>query len=94
MKQTAVEWLVKQLINLDRPNYTNRRILAISKNSLQEKEFNELVKQAKEMEKQRMIDLVQRLKDYTRESHNVLGFDEREACEFVELFNNQTFKSE
>jgi hypothetical protein len=52
MKQTAVEWLVEQLINIDRPNYTNRRILAISKNSLQEKEFNELVKQAKEMEKQ------------------------------------------
>ena len=51
-KQTAVEWLFEQLINIDRPNYTNRRILAISKNSLQEKEFNELVKQAKEMEKQ------------------------------------------
>jgi hypothetical protein len=38
-----------------------------------------LVEQAKEMEKQRMIDLVQQLKDYTRESNNVLGFDEREA---------------
>jgi hypothetical protein len=50
-----------------------------------------LVKQAKEIEKQRMIDLVQRLKDYTRESHNVLGFDEREASEFVDIFNNQTF---
>jgi thioredoxin-related protein len=50
--------------------------------------------QAKEMEKQRMIDLVQQLKDYTKESRNVLGFDEREACEFVEIFTNQTFKSE
>jgi hypothetical protein len=49
---------------------------------------------AKEMEKQRMIDLVQQLKDYTRESNNVLGFDEREASEFVEIFYNETFKSE
>jgi hypothetical protein len=55
-KQTAVEWLFEQLINIDRPNYTNRRILAISKNSLQEKKINELVEQAKEMEKQQIID--------------------------------------
>jgi hypothetical protein len=50
--------------------------------------------QAKEMERQRMIDLVQQLKDYTRESNNVLGFDEREASEFVEIFYNETFKTE
>jgi len=49
---------------------------------------------AKEMEKQRMIDFVQQLKDYTRESNNVLGFDEREASEFVEIFYNKNFKSE
>ncbi len=53
-----------------------------------------LLKEAKEMERQRMIDLVQQLKDYTRESNNVLGFDEREASEFVEIFYNKTFKSE
>jgi hypothetical protein len=51
-----------------------------------------ILEQAKEMEKQRMIDLVQQLKDYTRESNNVLGFDEREASEFVEIFYNETFK--
>jgi hypothetical protein len=50
------------------------------------------LQQAKEMEKQRMIDLVQQLKDYTRESHNVLGFDEREASEFLEIFTKETFK--
>jgi hypothetical protein len=53
-----------------------------------------VIQQAKEMERQRMIDLVQQLKDYTRESNNVLGFDEREASEFVEIFYNKTFKSE
>jgi|LakMenE18May11ns_1017448.scaffolds.fasta_scaffold8852659_2 hypothetical protein len=57
-------------------------------------EYEDVIKQAKEMEKQRMIDLVQQLKDYTRESNNVLGFDEREASEFVEIFYNKTFKSE
>ena len=56
MKQTAVEWLVEQLINVDRPNHINNRMLAISKNSIQEKEFNELFKQAKEMEKEQIID--------------------------------------
>jgi hypothetical protein len=56
--------------------------------------FDELYNKAKEMEKQRMIDLVQHLKDYTRESNNVIGFDDREASEFVDIFYNKTFKSE
>jgi hypothetical protein len=56
--------------------------------------FDELYNKAKEMEKQRMINLVQHLKDYTRESNNVLGFDDREASEFVDIFYNKTFKSE
>lgn len=33
-----------------------------------------------------LIDLVQSLKDYTNESHNILGHDEREAKEFVDIF--------
>ena len=77
--KTAVEWLIEEL----------------------EKEYNsfpllraEDCIKAIEMEKQRMIDLVQQLKDYTRESNNVLGFDEREASEFVEIFYKETFKSE
>jgi len=57
-------------------------------------EWTRAKKQAKEMEKQRMIDLVQHLKDYTRESNNVLGFDERETSEFVDIFYNKSFKSE
>jgi len=36
--------------------------------------------------KQDLIDLVQSLKDYTHESHTILGHDEREASEFVETF--------
>jgi len=80
--KTAVEWLEQNM-----PNISKHIPLGIAL------EFTAKFQQAKEMEKQRMIDLVQRLKDYTRESNNVLGFDEREASEFVDIFYNETFKS-
>jgi hypothetical protein len=78
--KTAVEWLEEKWNNYD---------LNVGKSG-----FKLLLKQAKEMEKKRMIDLVQQLKEYTRESNNILGFDDREASEFVDIFYNQTFKSE
>jgi hypothetical protein len=40
--------------------------------------------------KQDLIDLVQSLKDYTHESHTILGHDEREASEFVDIFLDYT----
>jgi flagellar biosynthesis/type III secretory pathway protein FliH len=36
--------------------------------------------------KQDMIDLVESLKDYTKESHTILGHDDRDAIEFVDIF--------
>ena len=36
--------------------------------------------------KQDLIDLVQQLKDYTKESHTILGHDDRDAIEFVDIF--------
>jgi hypothetical protein len=86
MKQTAVEWLVEQLTEVQRKNWVNNKILSIGKNTLAKQTFDRIIEQAKEMEKQRMIDLVQSLKDYTHESHTILGHDEREASEFVETF--------
>ena len=80
MKQTAVEWLISKLQLFNITKEEHYEILC------------QIELEAKEMEKQRMIDLVQQLKDYTRESHNVLGFDEREASEFVEIFTKETFK--
>ena len=77
-KQTAVEWLINELyieMNLS----GDGRVL------------DEILKEAKEMEKERMIQLVQSLKDYTHESHNILGHDEREASEFVDIFYEQTY---
>lgn len=33
-----------------------------------------------------MIDLIQMLKDYTNESNNILGHDERDAEEFLKIW--------
>jgi len=54
-------------------------------------DHQEEIREAKEMEKERMIQLVQGLKDYTHESHTILGHDEREASEFVDIFYNETY---
>lgn len=48
-----------------------------------------IFEQAKEMEKQMLCDLVDELKNYTSESNNILGHDEREPIEFVEIFLNK-----
>ena len=40
--------------------------------------------------KQDMIDLVESLKDYTKESHTILGHDSRESSEFVDIFLDYT----
>ena len=39
--------------------------------------------------KNQLIELVQSLKNYTHESKTILGHDERDASEFVEIFLNQ-----
>lgn len=54
---------------------------------------SDIITQALEMEREQMIDLVQSLKDYTRESNNILGYDDREAYEFVDIYFTQTFAS-
>jgi hypothetical protein len=48
--------------------------------------WHERKQKALKKEKEQMIDLVQSLKDYTHESHIILGHDEREASEFVEIY--------
>jgi hypothetical protein len=71
-KQTAVEWLVA---NIDWQLLKNTSL-----------HYEMVVKLAKKKEKEMLCDLVQSLKDYTNESHNILGHDEREPIEFVEIF--------
>ena len=51
--------------------------------------FEQAYIKAQAIEKENMINLVQALKNYTHESHTILGHDEREAEEFVDIFLNQ-----
>lgn len=83
-QQTAVEWLSDNIWDLEE-QITNKEI-TLGQYAVRRVQ---LVEQAKEMENQRLIDLVQSLKDYTHESHAILGHDEREASEFVEIFKQQ-----
>jgi hypothetical protein len=88
MKQTSIDWLKEQL-TVQVSTVRKFRKKTIVKH-LSFEELSKLIEKAKEMHYQEQIDLVQHLKDYTYESHNILGFDEREASEFVDIFN-QTF---
>ncbi len=54
MKQTAVEWLVKQLIEVERKNWINNKILSIGKNTLAKRTFDGIIDKAKEMEKEQI----------------------------------------
>jgi len=74
MKQIAVEWLFEEFTKI---------------NHLTEDEFYMKFQQAKELENQRLIDLVEQLKNYTQEAKCILGDDERDASEFVEIFKQQ-----
>ena len=82
----AVEWLAKSYVDL---------LTKLNNEEISLKEFEiqyiKLLEQAKEMEKERMIQLVQGLKDYTHESHTILGHDERDASEFVDIFYKETY---
>jgi hypothetical protein len=78
--KTAVEFLQKELFEK----------FVLSDTIL----FIELIAKAKEMEREQKILLVEELKDYTKESQCILGNDEREASEFVDIFYNKTFKQQ
>lgn len=73
---TATEWLKMQL----------GAKIADAKIEISAAKFFELIKQAKEMEKEQMTLLVESLKDYTKEAQCVLGNDDREPSEFVDIF--------
>ena len=50
---------------------------------------------AKEIEKEQMIDFLDSIIDYTKESHNILGVsDDREAKDYFEQYYNETYKQQ
>lgn len=79
MKQTAMQMMYDELIAHE---YTIPLGLIVK--------CQELI----EMEKEQKILLVQQLIDYTKEAQCILGNDDREASEFVEIFYQLNFKSE
>lgn len=91
MEKTNNQTAVEQFINDLQEHFPNHMNSMYNNNQLL---LEQLTLKAKEIEKQKMIELVEELKDYTRESRNIIGFDEREASEFVEIFYNKTLKSE
>jgi len=56
MKQTAVDWLVKQLTEVERKNWINNKILSIGKNTLAKQTFDGIIEQAKQMERELIKD--------------------------------------
>jgi hypothetical protein len=70
--QTAVDWLIEQTRTPDWHSLKR----------------GDIIEQAREMEQEQLTNLVQWLMDYTRESHNILGHDDRDAFEFVEIYLN------
>ena len=50
-QQTAVEWLVEQLTEVERKNWINNKILSIGKNTLAKQTFDGIIEEAKEMQK-------------------------------------------
>jgi hypothetical protein len=78
MEQLAVEWLLEQL----------------ESNIMWTDKAKYIIQQAKEMDKFHKTLLVEQLKEYTKEAQCILGNDEREASEFVDIFHQINFKSE
>jgi hypothetical protein len=81
MKQTAVEWLESEMLEHYSP-FDNHEFLY------------KVIKQAKEMEKERVIDFAKKFSDF-----NGLTFNEKEVSkEYLEKlydeYYNETFKSE
>jgi hypothetical protein len=66
----------KIIENLDLENFTIKAEIVLEL-------MDEFVKYKR---KELLIDFCKSIKDYERESHNSIGFDERESNEFVEIF--------
>jgi hypothetical protein len=73
-----IETIVLEMQQQDKNKYSEERLVDLD------------IEAAKELEQKHLRDnlerLVQEIKDYTRESRNILGFDDREPSEFVDIF--------
>lgn len=72
-RENPIDWLIENLYRNNEPTLQGKVIINSAKEKLEEM----------------LCDLVQSLKDYTLESRNILGHDEREPIEFVKIFLNK-----
>jgi len=81
--KTAVEWLVDELLHLD--NEFDMKL--IDKNEYQARR-KQVIEQAKEMEKERIIDFAKKFSDF-----NGLTFNEKEVSkEYLEKLYDEYYK--
>jgi hypothetical protein len=52
----------------------------------------ETISEVTSLIKKLMIEFVESLRDYEKESHNLLGFDERETEEFLQIFLKEKYE--
>jgi hypothetical protein len=85
MKQTAVEWLDEQLQIMDSKSYNNLIQIEMGRDN-----YNDIIEQAKEIDKERVIDFAKKFSDF-----NGLTFNEKEVSkEYLEKLYDEFFKSE
>lgn len=56
-------------------------------------DFTKIISQCKKLTKKLMIDFVESLREYERENHKLLGFDERETKELLKVFLKHKLKN-
>ena len=69
-RENPIDWLIENLYRNNEPTLQDKVIIGSAKEKLEEM----------------LCDLVEQLKDYTHQSKSILGHDEREPIEFVEIF--------
>lgn len=72
-RENPIDWLIENLYRNNEPTLQDKVIIGSAKEKLEEM----------------LCDLVEQLKDYTHQSKSILGHDEREPIEFVEIFLNK-----
>jgi hypothetical protein len=83
--KTAVEWLDEQLQIMDSKSYNNLIQIEMGRDN-----YNDIIEQAKEIDKERVIDFAKKFSDF-----NGLTFNEKEVSkEYLEKLYDEFFKSE
>lgn len=73
---SALDFFVNQLTEVERSNFTNNRILAIFKNSIQSIIYKDILKKAKELESKQAQDYATFAIECDRRGMKILNFED------------------